>query len=119
MMDAYAHLDMSASDPIADFQSRMASAGIERAIAVETWSGDNLTCLERLLDSSASQFRVALCFRPERQLPVQHPLDHHSVIGLRVKTADLRCLGETATLLESSGKWLVPPRGEWDWPTRN
>jgi hypothetical protein len=37
MMDAFTHLDMSALDPIADFQSRMASAGIERALAVETW----------------------------------------------------------------------------------
>jgi predicted TIM-barrel fold metal-dependent hydrolase len=107
MMDAYTHLDMSASDPIADFQSRMASAGIDRALAVETWSGDNLTCLERLLDSSASQFRVALCFRTEKHLPSQRLLDHHAVIGLRVKTADLRHLGDTATLFESSDKWLV------------
>ena len=107
MMDAFTHLDMSALDPIADFQSRMASAGIERALAVETWSGDNFTCLERLLDSSASQFRVALCFRPEQHLPSQRLLDHHAVIGLRVKVADLRHLGDTATLLESSDKWLV------------
>ena len=103
MMDGYTHLDMSASDPVADFQSRMVSAGIDRALAVETWSGDNFGCMERLIDSFAAQFRVALCFRPEKQLPPQRLLDHHAMIGVRVSTDGLRHLGETVTCLESSG----------------
>jgi hypothetical protein len=58
MMDAYTHLDMLTSDPIADFQSsRMTCAGVARAFTVETWSGDNFPCLERLIDHCLPQFR--------------------------------------------------------------
>jgi Amidohydrolase len=108
MMDAYTHLDMSAPDPIADFQSRMAAAGVTRAIVLETWSGENLTCLERLIDSSKFQFRLALCFRPAKKLQFKSLLTHPCVIGLRVKSGDLRTLDEVANILESSGRWLIP-----------
>jgi Amidohydrolase len=107
MMDAYTHLDMSASDQLADFQSRMASAGVARALAVETWSGDNFSCLKRLIDHSLPQFRIALCFRPEKRQPSRGLLEHYFVAGLRVRTGDLQHLGDSAALLESTGKWLV------------
>jgi len=35
VMDAYTHLDMSAADPIAEFQLRLSSSRIERALVVE------------------------------------------------------------------------------------
>jgi len=57
MTGAYTHLDISEPDPIADFQLRMASAGVDRALAVETWSGDNFQCLERIVTSSVPEFR--------------------------------------------------------------
>jgi len=106
-MDAYTHLDMSVSDAISDFQSRMASAGIGRALVVETWSGDNFTCLRRLIDLHPSQFRVALCFRPEGQSPPKELLSHNAVVGLRVRTEDLQRLGDAGVSLERSGKWVV------------
>jgi hypothetical protein len=107
MIDAYTHLDMSAPDPIADFQSRMASAGIDRALAVETWSGDNFPCLERIVNSPLPEFRVAPCFRPEAGLPSTDFLSEDSVVALRVKTGDLSRLGKAANSLESSKKWLL------------
>jgi predicted TIM-barrel fold metal-dependent hydrolase len=106
-MDAYTHLDMSASDAVNDFQSRMARAGIDRALAVETWSGNNFTCLTRLIDLPQSQFRIAVCFRPERQPPPKELLSRNAVVGLRVKTEDLQRLGDSGVSLESSGKWIV------------
>ena len=107
MMDAYTHLDMSASDPIAEFQLRLSSSGIEHALVVETWNGDNSSCLERIVNSSLPEFRVAPCFRPEGGLPSTDFLSKDAVIALRVKTADLSRLGEIGNLLESSKKWLV------------
>ncbi len=107
MIDAYTHLDMSASDPVADFQSRMASAGIDRALAVETWNGVNFPYLERIVNSKLSEFRVAPCFRPEAALPPMDLLRKDAVVALRVKTADLSRLGEVADLLLSSNKWLL------------
>lgn len=107
MMDAYTHLDMSSPDPISDFQFRMKSARIDRALAVETWKGDNYTSLEHLIDSPLPHFRVALCFRAEENSPSPELLARDVVVALRVKTADLPRLGETALQLESQGKWLL------------
>ena len=107
VMDAYTHLDMSAPDPIAEFQLRLSSSGIERALVVEKWSGDNRPCLERIVNSPLPEFRVAPCFRPEAGLPSADFLSEDAVIALRVKTADLPLLGEIGNLLESSKKWLV------------
>jgi L-fucono-1,5-lactonase len=108
MMDAYTHLDLTASDPIADFKARMASAEIDRALLVETWKGDNYSFLEALIASEAPEFRVVPCFRAEAHLPTVDLLDHPMVAGLRVKTAELQYLDEWAGRLESSEKWLVP-----------
>ncbi len=107
MIDAYTHLDMTATDPVAEFQARMDSAGIDGALAVETWSGENLPCLKRIVASRARRFRVAPCFRPELGLEELEFLREEAVVGLRVKTADLGRLGSVADALESSGKWLL------------
>jgi hypothetical protein len=85
----------------------MASAGVDRALVVETWSGDNFPCLERIVNSPLPEFRVAPCFRPEVGLPSADLLSDDAVVALRVKTADLSRLGEVADSLESSKKWLV------------
>lgn len=107
MMDAYTHLDMSSPDPVSDFQFRMKSARIDRALAVETWRGDNYTSLEHLIDLPLPHFRVALCFRAEENSPSPELLARDALVALRVKTKDLPRLGETALQLESQGKWLL------------
>ncbi len=84
----------------------MASAKIERALVVETWKGDNYSCLRRLIVSPRPQFRVALCFRPDQTRRLLNLLNH-SVLALRVKTSDLEHLGDFVPVLESSGKWLL------------
>ncbi len=108
MMDAYTHLDLTCTDPLADMEARMAHAGIKRALAVETWKGDNLSWLERLIAEPPAQFRVVLCFRPDVMQPSQEILQRGAVLGLRVRTADLHRLQDLATWLAASGKWLVP-----------
>ena len=55
MIDAHTHLDMSAPDPVADFQSRMASAGVDGALLVETWSGINFSSFERIVNSKSTE----------------------------------------------------------------
>jgi hypothetical protein len=47
MMDAYTHRDITCAYPIAGMKARMAHAGIESALAVETWKGDNRPCSSR------------------------------------------------------------------------
>jgi hypothetical protein len=96
MMEAYTHLDMTSSDPIAGFQARMASAGIDRALAVETWKGDNYSSLRRLMAPPSLQFCVALCFRPDEQRPSLDILHKEVVVALRARTADLRRPGHLA-----------------------
>ena len=108
MMDAYTHLDTACADPIADMQARMAQAGIARALAVETWKGDNLSWLQRIMAAPAPQFRVAPCFRADVNQPFRDVLQHAAVVGLRVRTADLHRLHELAAWLAASGKWLIP-----------
>lgn len=108
MIDAYCHLDMSARQPITDLQQRMDAAGVERALIVETWSGDDRTCLDQLIASPSNRFRVAFCFRPDAQQSASEFLRLEMVPALRVKTADLNRLGPIAAELQSSGKWLVP-----------
>lgn len=109
MMDAYTHLNMTTPDPIEDLRLQMANAGINRALIVETWTKDNYICLERLIVSRSPQFRVALCFRPEEgSYPPLDILQKAMVAALRIKTADLRRLGNLADRLEESGKWLLP-----------
>jgi hypothetical protein len=104
-MDAFAHLDMSAPDPIADLQSRMAGAGVRRALVVETWSGDNRRCLGKLANPTLPEFRAALCYRPE--LDNRGFLAADRIAALRVKTTDLAPLEKVGDALQSSGKWLM------------
>lgn len=108
MMDAYTHLDMSVQDPMAALKQCMEEAAIDRALVVETWSGDNRWCLDRLIASPSSQFRVALCFRPTDGCFGPAILEQKAVGGLRIRTADLQVFRPFATALESSQKWLVP-----------
>lgn len=108
MIDAYCHLDMSVAQPIADLERRMDPAGVDHALIVETWSGDNRICLQELVASSSARFRVVPCFRPEEPQSSAESLTMDMVRGLRVKTHDLNRLGAIAPMLESMGKWLVP-----------
>lgn len=108
MMDAYTHLDITCPDPIADMKARMAHAGIARALAVETWKGDNLPWLHQIMAEHAPQFRVVLCFRPDQRQPSGDALHNAPVMGLRVRTADMHQVKEMAMWLATSGKWLVP-----------
>lgn len=109
MIDAYTHLDMAAPDPIEDLRLQMANAGINHALIVETWAKDNYGWLGRLIASQSSQFRVALCFRPEdNSSPPVEILEKTMVAVVRVKTGDLRRLDRLADFLETSGKWLLP-----------
>ncbi len=107
MMDAYTHLDISTRDPLEDLRLQMASAGVNRALIVETWGKDNSVCLERLVDSPSPQFRIVVCFRPEEGFPSSDILQQEIVAGIRIKTADIPHLGSLADSLESSGKWLL------------
>lgn len=108
MMDAYAHLNMSAPDPLADLQARMDEAAVERALVVETWSGDNYDCLQKLIEAPQAQFRVALCFRPDARERLAAQLEQSTVVALRVKTAELELIGDFGARLEASGQWLLP-----------
>lgn len=108
MIDAYCHLDMSAAQPIADLERRMDAAGVDHALIIETWSGDNRACLQPLAASSSDRFRTAFCFRPDDPQSGSEFLSMEMVRGLRVKTQDLSRLGRIAARLESMGKWLVP-----------
>ena len=105
MIDAYTHLDMGAAQPVADLERRMRVAEIDRALIVETWSGDNRGCLQRLMASPAPAFRIAPCFRPEQAESGAELLSLEIVEALRVKTADLHRLGPSATMLQSRRKW--------------
>ena len=108
MIDGYAHLDMTAADPIADLRMRMASAGVDRALIVETWRKDNLICLEQVTTDRPSDLRVARCFRPEVANQTLDLLSKGAIHALRVKTGDLRRMGRVVEWLEASGKWLLP-----------
>jgi predicted TIM-barrel fold metal-dependent hydrolase len=108
MMDAYCHLDMSAEQPVADLERRLDSAGIDRALIVETWSGDNRACLQQLMASPSIRFRIAPCFRPDEAQGSREFLSLEAVRALRVKTADLHQLALIPAMLESMGKWLLP-----------
>lgn len=108
MIDAYTHLDMSAAQPVADLEQRMNAAGVDRALIVETWSGENRWCLQELMSSPVPAFGVAPCFRPDQEPSGAELLSSEMVRALRVKTADLRRLGPVAAKLASMGKWLLP-----------
>jgi Amidohydrolase len=108
MIDAYCHLDMSAKQPIVDLERRMDAAGIDHALVVETWSGDNRACLQQLITSPSTRFRVAPCFRPNESQSGTELLSLEMVRALRVKTVDLQRVGSIAATLESTGKWLLP-----------
>jgi predicted TIM-barrel fold metal-dependent hydrolase len=108
MIDAYCHLDMGTEQPIADLERRMDDAGVDRALIVETWSGDNRACLQQLIASPSIRFRIAPCFRPDEAQPRSDRLSLETVRALRVKTADLPRLGAAAAMFESAGKWLLP-----------
>jgi len=108
MMDAYTHLDMSVQYPMDALDACMKDAGIDRALVVETWSGDNRACLDQLIASPLPQFRVALCFRPTDERSGPAIFAENSVGGIRVRTADLKAFRPLAAALESSQKWLIP-----------
>lgn len=108
MIDAYTHLDITAAHPIADMEMRMDSAGVDSALAVETWKADNLAGLHQLMENPTPRFRVALCFRPVLQPSIPDMLQNPAILGLRVRTGDLARLGEAAKSLERMGKWLIP-----------
>lgn len=108
MIDAYCHLDMSAAQPIADLERRMDAAGVDRALMVETWGGDNRAYLQQLIASPSTRFRVAFCFRSDEAQSSYELLSIEMVRALRVKTADLQRLRSIASKLESTGKWLLP-----------
>lgn len=108
MIDAYTHLDMSAAQPILDIEQRMRAAGVDRALIVETWSGDNHECLQELMASPVPALRIAPCFRPDQESSGAELVSSEVVRALRVKTADLRRLGPVAATLRSAGKWLLP-----------
>jgi predicted TIM-barrel fold metal-dependent hydrolase len=108
MIDAYCHLNMRVAQPIADLEGRMNAAGVDRALLVETWSGDNRALLDELVASPSPRFRVAFCFRPNEEKAATEHLSSEMVPVLRVKTADLRNLRPLAANLESTGKWLLP-----------
>lgn len=108
MLDAYTHLDLTAADPIADMEMRMVSAGIDHALAVETWKADNLSWLHQLMEKPSPQFRVALCFRPVLHPSLSDMLQNPAVVALRVRTGDIAELGDAAAALVTSGKWLIP-----------
>lgn len=108
MIDAYCHLKMSTERPIADLEQRMEAAGVDHALVVETWSGDNRAQLQELIASTSIKFRVALCFRPEQAQSGAEFLSTEMVRALRVRTADLHRLGSIALTLEDTGKWLLP-----------
>jgi Amidohydrolase len=108
MMDAYTHLDMSASDPIGDLQQRMNAAHVHRALIVETWGKENRPCLEALAASPSPRFRVAWCFRPDEGALRPELLASRPFRALRVRTADIGKLGPLAHTLESAGRWLLP-----------
>jgi hypothetical protein len=108
MMDAYTHLDLTCANPIADMKARMAQAVINRALAVETWKGDNLPWLQKIMSQLSPQFRIAPCFRPDQQQPSTDILQNDAVMALRVRTADIRQLQGMERLLAASGKWLIP-----------
>lgn len=107
MMDAYTHLDVSAPDPLGELAARMHGAGIDRALVVETWNGDNRRYLERLVAQPDPRFRVAFCFRPETPGDPSRLLNAGCVAGVRVKTAHLRQAAAFADRLEASGKLLI------------
>lgn len=107
MTDAYTHLDLSAPDPLGDMATRMDSAGIDRALVVETWNGENQQWLERLVARPDPRFRVAFCFRPEAPGDAERLLNLSSVAGVRVKTGHLRNAAAFADQLEASGKLLI------------
>jgi hypothetical protein len=108
MIDAYTHLDVTCADPIADMKARMAHAGVEGALAVETWKGDNLPWLQEMMAEPSPQFRVVPCFRPDQRRPSRDVFQNGAVMGLRVRTTDLHELQDGAIWLAASGKWLVP-----------
>lgn len=108
MMDAYTHLNMAAPDPLADLLARMEEAAVERALVVETWSGDNYACLQKLIEAPSQRLRVALCFRPEKRTDLAAQLEQSAVVALRVKTSELEMIGDFGAILEAAGKWLLP-----------
>lgn len=108
MIDAYCHLDLSVEQPIAELERQMGAAGVDRALIVETWSGDNRVFLEQLLPLQSARFRLAFCFRPGEVQCGSELLCSDKVRALRVKTADIHRLGQAAATLQSTEKWLLP-----------
>lgn len=108
MLDAYAHLDMSLEHPLEALETCMKAAGVTRAFLIETWSGDNRPCLDQVVAFPTPQFRVALCFRPEKERFRSIFFEDEAIGGIRIRTADLEAFRPGAGALEASRKWLIP-----------
>lgn len=95
MMDAYAHLDMSQPDPVADLYQRMHAGGVDRVLMVETWDGMNRGVLEQVRDHA-----VAFCWRGEDAFP-------STAFAARVKTSVLNEPGVLLDQLERNHQSLI------------
>lgn len=95
MTDAYAHLDMTHADPLADLAERMGNSGIDSVLIVETWDGKNRGLLEGVRDQP-----TALCWRGEEAFP-------STVYGARVKTSMLGSADALLTQLEEHHQCLL------------
>jgi predicted TIM-barrel fold metal-dependent hydrolase len=112
MIDCYTHLDMASVSPVDDMHARMAAAGLDRALAVETWSGANRSILEELeaveLEGAGdAQFRVAYCYREQARNQLRAWLGRPRVVALRVKTSHLQNEPDWIGLLAESDRYLL------------
>ncbi len=108
MVDAYCHLDLTQESPLADFEWRMAAAGVSSALLVETWDARNRPVLEDMLrERSADRFPVALCYRKERCHELQRQLEETSLSAIRMSTDDLRRDGQFCQVIYQSRKMLI------------
>lgn len=107
MIDAYAHLDMDQPNPAEDLREQMRNAGVERAVAVETWDGRNRVEVKQLVERQPADFCGVFCFRQGIESSLSDTLRDAGVAGIRIRTADLELSNAILPLLELSGKWLV------------
>jgi hypothetical protein len=103
MIDGYAHLDAGAADPLSDLRTRMTDAGVNSALAVETWKGDTRGVLESVSPSD-QHVKIALCYRGDLDSIVRHD----ALRCVRVKTADLEAGPPWLGIVAESGKCLLP-----------
>lgn len=108
MIDAYAHLDMRAPEPLADLGRRLAEAGVEGALVVETWDGRNRAVMETAGMKARPGIGLAYCFRGETEAEIETRLAPDKVRALRIMTKALSPSAFLPALLARSRKWLLP-----------